>query len=417
MPLFFAYGTELDRARLLAKTLADPPEQVKREATQSAAGEVTAGAEAAAPTAEPMGPPNPADADTRKSVNAPFFNYATRQPLASGYAVGMSLAFRRRDGDTAESELVPDLCPDAGAKTWGVLFELSDDTLSAICARDAARTCEKLHIDATKLLSGWQSASSDISNLPGRTVEASCLVAKDKSAPSINADDRTLRRMAACYADFDADISDIRALLPATTSSIDSLRKDHTDLAERVVSEIYYKAPPRYAIYRSAERVMVQYADAATLADKQRADMAPLNTLRSQIAGLVDGFDRSWFPSVADRGKRYNAQVAAALNQRLEGDMASPQLTLADIKAAILSERESWGRFQYLLSAFLTAFVICTVFWLVKDHWFKPNHPTAGLWLAARAGTVGAFFSIASNISSGRLPPTSINETTSLTRC
>jgi hypothetical protein len=412
MPLFFAYGTELDRARLIAKTLSDTPAAgaAKDANAQSADAAVAPQTAVQHAPLEPLSQPQSMQSETpelparevapettKGTASAPFYTYATRQSIASGFVVGMSLVFRRRDDD--EGELVPDLVSDASAQTWGVVFELADETMDAICARfDEARSCEKCSVDVTKLLSGWKSASYDIADLPGRTVEALCLVAKDKEAPVVDADEKTLRRLLACYAEHEAPLSEIARLLPRVNSSIEGLRKGIEDLAERRVCEIYYKAPPRYAIYRSEERVMVQYADACALADKQRADMVPLNTLRSQISGLIDGWEKSRFRAVADRGKRYNAQVAAALNQRLEGDMTSPQLVLEDIKNAILAERASWGRFQYLIGAFSVAVALCILFWLLKDLWFKPTHSTAGLWLAARAGTVGAFFSIAMNI-------------------
>ncbi|MBN3753696.1 hypothetical protein G3N95_12160 [Paraburkholderia sp. Tr-20389] len=193
--------------------------------------------------------------------------------------------------------------------------------------------------------------------------------------------------------------------MPRRGGAINDVERGKEDLSERVICEIYYKAPPRYAIYRSSERVIVQYADDrvmdpsnAPLADVQRAKMACLNPLRSQITGLIDGWEKSRKPRIAERARRYNARVAAALNQCLEGDSTSPMQALTEVRDEIVAERASWGRFLYLLSALAVAALFCVAFWIIKAYLFGPTHPTAALWLAARAGTIGAFFSIAMNI-------------------
>jgi hypothetical protein len=49
---------------------------------------------------------------------------------------------------------------------------------------------------------------------------------------------------------------------------------------------VYAKVwPPRYAVYRTQNRTVVQYADDSKAADEQRKKMASLNGLRMQING------------------------------------------------------------------------------------------------------------------------------------
>lgn len=387
MAFLFAYGTELDRAGLLARALTSGT-------TAQRVTEIVGG-EAADAQAEQPG------ADTARQA---YDEYATRQPIASGYVDGAIMVFRERSEGLGGP--VPDLLEEASARTWGVLLEVSDNTVGALCQNfDIARSCIVRNVRIVKPLSGAENATFDVASCIDQTVQASCLVAKNVDMPLTSLDEPLLRKLLGYYLAYEAPAEVLLSLMPRRGASISDVERGKEDLSERVICEIYYKAPPRYAIYRSSERVVVQYADEGVadssgtpLADQQRAKMACLNPLRSQITGLIDGWEKSRKPGLAERARRYNARVAAALNQCLEGDSTSPMLTLAEVRDEIAAERASWGRFLYLSSALAVAAAFCIAFWVIKAHLFGPLHPTAGLWLAARAGTIGAFFSIAMNI-------------------
>src|SRR5258708_5949574 len=167
-----------------------------------------------------------------------------------------------------------------------------------------------------------------------------------------------------------------------------------TDSTGRNIEQIYTEIPPLYAVYRTSERVAVQYADDAEKAAEQRAFMASLNGVRSQITGLIDGWQRSKADRLKARAVKYNSRVAACLIMCLEGDKDHALPSLIEIKTEIYDERTSWGRFEYLISAFIVSIVLVGLFFLAK-HWLPFPPDTGGLWLAGRAGTVGAFFSIA----------------------
>ena len=173
------------------------------------------------------------------------------------------------------------------------------------------------------------------------------------------------------------------------------------------VKSIYARFDPRYAVYRTEERVTIQFADDPALESAQREKVARLSPLRGEINGLVDGWrthKRKRFQSAA---LRYDRRVADTLIVALEGDVESALLILPQIRDDVVAERKSLARFMYLVYAAATAAVLGLLAAfatsdLAKDHaWFVPYGPyTSNTWLAVAAGTFGAFFSIALGISS-----------------
>ncbi|OYD77420.1 UNVERIFIED_ORG: hypothetical protein BDU10_2522 [Burkholderia sp. CF145] len=386
MAYFFAYGTELVGNSLLAgaeKVAARQSEPVSSGAPGEQPGLVPAseGAEKA----------------SRRSAPEQYVF-----PIATACIEDAILAFRQREGVNGP---VADLLEEHDGTVWGIVFEVTDETAKNFCQSfDPDRTCAKYPVKLLSPLEGASGASFDVSASIGQKVEASCLVAKDRKADFMSIDEQLMRKLLASYAARGAPPAVLARLIPKVAQSVADVRRGKEDMSERLVCEIYYKVPPRYAVYRSSERVIVQHADdgelgddSKSLANAQRARMAVLNPLRSQITGLIDGWERSKKKSLAERARRYNARVAAALNQCLEGDQTSPLTVLTEVRDEIVAERASWGRFLYLLSALCAAIVFCIIFWVLKSTYFKPTQ-TGGLWLAARAGTIGAFFSIAMNI-------------------
>jgi hypothetical protein len=169
------------------------------------------------------------------------------------------------------------------------------------------------------------------------------------------------------------------------------------DFSGSAITRVYAKASPLYAVYRT-EQVTVQYADDPAVASDQRKLMVTLNGLRTEIDGMIDGWRKSRGAAFRDRAATYDSRVAAALRLCLENDGVTAASELAAIKADIIDERTSWGRFEYLLAAFaFSAVAIAAFFGLAHFRILKPE--TDYIWLAARAGIVGAFFSIALVIS------------------
>jgi hypothetical protein len=184
----------------------------------------------------------------------------------------------------------------------------------------------------------------------------------------------------------------------AVKFTAEDIKVGATDLTESRVTRIYVKASPFYAVYQTPDRVAVQYADYPQFAEAQRKLLAPLNGVRSQINGLINGWRNSsagWFRAKA---RRYDTRVAAALVLALEEDSANALVALNDTRDDVLAERTSWGRFEYLISASFAAAIALVIFTFAQKKLYPFTVPADNIWLAARAGTVGAFFSIALGI-------------------
>lgn len=191
--------------------------------------------------------------------------------------------------------------------------------------------------------------------------------------------------------------------------------------------------PPFYAVYRTQRRMKIMFADDAAENARQRASLAPLNPIRGEIVGLIDGWqtsarklelakgkpadqasqdepDKPWYSPArwvlswrkhrAKRAERLNRRVGDALIWALEGDVTGSTDVLAKIKQDIIDERTAWARFQYLIAAFSQALLAGLVLYGV--HVQQANTRAATVlssegWevlSAGGAGALGAFFSI-----------------------
>ena len=188
---------------------------------------------------------------------------------------------------------------------------------------------------------------------------------------------------------------------------VEDLQIGQSDQCQDMVVAIYGCKSPEYAVYRTEKRVLVQFADASDLAATQRNALAPLNPLRGEINGLIDGWragSDGILPSAGKRdlkarAERYDRRSGDALIVALEGDVASARIILSGIKQDILSERTSWARLLYLLAAFVAAcfFGLAAA---VSTSLVKFRSPGIDLWQAGVAGGAGAFFSISVGIRS-----------------
>jgi hypothetical protein len=151
-----------------------------------------------------------------------------------------------------------------------------------------------------------------------------------------------------------------------------------------------------YAVYRTPERVVIQFADDDVEQDRQRAALATLSPVRGQINGLIDGWRSSKKKHLQSDASRYDAQVADALVVALENDVGDARAILDAIKSNIFDKRTSWARLQYLITSTCAAvffiFLLCLLNWLLRS--LLPDGAT-NLFLGAAAGSAGAFFSIA----------------------
>jgi hypothetical protein len=173
-----------------------------------------------------------------------------------------------------------------------------------------------------------------------------------------------------------------------------AIEQGKNDASGAAITTVYAKRPPDYAVYRTAERVMVHYADDGAIEKIQRGVMAPLNPARGEINGLVDGWRTSRRQRLAANARRYDRRVADALVACLEDDPAGAATLLEAIKKDLVEERTSWARYQYLMVASGTvAVIVAFCLWLAGA--FDSSTVARALCFAAATGAIGAFFSIA----------------------
>lgn len=183
--------------------------------------------------------------------------------------------------------------------------------------------------------------------------------------------------------------------------------KDQTDMTGSTIETVFSKVGKTYAVYGTAERVMVQFADDATLGSEQRLALSPLNPLRGEINGLIDGW-RSGSLINSDRkkhiAKRFDRRTADALTTALQGDQVHALVLLKLVKADLLDERTSIGRAEYLVVA-----IVCAIVMFIGLSWLSmPAEPSSTdgallsqgnyIGLTAGLGGLGALFSIALSI-------------------
>ncbi|MXP65344.1 hypothetical protein E0493_18510 [Roseomonas sp. M0104] len=167
----------------------------------------------------------------------------------------------------------------------------------------------------------------------------------------------------------------------------DDIRAGGMDAEGRTVAEVYGRSRKRFAVYRvQSGDVWVQFAQNTVEADRQRAAVANLCDLRWDIDCLADG---------SRRAAHYHRELAAGLQLALVGEADSAEGKLRRALAALKQERERTGRLRYMGFATLSALAMLLLLTLGSEVLLPFETPQENLWLAGKAGLVGAFFSIA----------------------
>jgi hypothetical protein len=157
--------------------------------------------------------------------------------------------------------------------------------------------------------------------------------------------------------------------------------KDGRGLA---ITYIYATQADEYSIYQAGE-VMVQFADDTAKAQTQRKSILAVSSARAEVNALEQGLACR---EVCDR------QLAYALQLALDGETEGAKATVAAAKNFVLAKRAARGRFQYLKWSFGTAAVLIGLLFLASQL-YPLQGASNDLWLAGKAGLVGAAFSIA----------------------
>lgn len=150
------------------------------------------------------------------------------------------------------------------------------------------------------------------------------------------------------------------------------------------ITRVYAVQPDEYAIYK-ADEVMIHFADEPSKAQAQRKSVLPVSGASAEVNALVQGLPCR---EICDRQLAYGLQLA------LDGDIDGAKKIIAAAKSFVLGKRAARGRFQYLKWSFGTAATLIGLLCLAS--WYFPFQETSSdLWLAAKAGLIGAAFSIA----------------------
>jgi len=338
-------------------------------------------------------------------------------PIAPAKLTQHKLLFRRLIA--ADARTFPDVAPDPSATIYGALLDLTDAQVAVLEAAPAPNMYRRLQSDVTPYLP--QRGPVQVGGVVVRHEQKVTAILHEAVNKTADVAQPTRQQMRAIL---DGALASELPLLWSRSligsfgqlSCVDDISTEKCDGAGEPITKVYTKAASLYAVYET-DRVKVQYADDMERADQQRKNMAELNELRGQIAGLIDGWQtakrrRSPLPAWLRTGdaenhdakpdprvKKYNSRVAAGLIMCLEGDAKGARSTLQGVYNDILADRESLGRYQYLNGAFWTCVLIVVLFYLFRHtHWnqfYKFPGDTTQLMLAARAGAVGAFFSVA----------------------
>ena len=190
--------------------------------------------------------------------------------------------------------------------------------------------------------------------------------------------------------------------------TVADLKRDQPNSMGDMVVVIYGFKPPEYAVYGTETRILVQFADDVQSESKQRKAMVPLNPVRGEINGLINGWRLHKYRNLRRKASRYDRRVGDALVVALEEDIESAASLLRVIKQDIIDERTAWARFEYLSAAFILS-LICIGLAVI----FARDVLAGDLWLAAAAGSIGAFFSISLAIR-GRTVLTDLQRTSNI---
>ena len=182
--------------------------------------------------------------------------------------------------------------------------------------------------------------------------------------------------------------------------TVASICQEQPDSTGANVEAVYSKVVPIYAVYRTASRVMVQFADDGTLGSEQRQSLAPVNPVRGRLNGILDEWRNGRNEKRRRRADNFDRRIADALTLALQGHGDHAQTLFTGIEHDIDAERNSWARFQYLIWAaaatIVAIWIVTGLNALLDVGLFQPDRWQ--MWLSAEVGTVGALFSIAIGI-------------------
>ena len=175
------------------------------------------------------------------------------------------------------------------------------------------------------------------------------------------------------------------------------------DSNNREIVDVYARETGRYAIYQTAQRVIIAYADDPLVQQIQRRRLARLAVLRAEIDAMLAGW-RTKSASVSrlpETARQYDQQVASALIVAMEGDAETGLAILNSIKATIAGEMASRARLAYVLWTLVSAGIVILASLAIAaivriSEVQQGDHER--LLVGVVAGVLGAIYSIALRI-------------------
>jgi len=183
------------------------------------------------------------------------------------------------------------------------------------------------------------------------------------------------------------------------TFSVADLTRFMPDGAGVIVQQIYIKIDGLYAVYRTEERVVIQYADDPGKGADQRKSLSELYVNRGFVDSLLDEICDNQDPKCQARVLRYQRRLADALTLGLQGQCNLAATELDSLKQALVEERKSRARQSYLVASFGVAATLVLLIAILSSSLVNfglsadRSAAAASMWFAAAVGTIGAFFS------------------------
>lgn len=194
-------------------------------------------------------------------------------------------------------------------------------------------------------------------------------------------------------------------------SDIEVGRKDFTGLE---ILTVYGKVSGklndldcgRYAVYRTALQVMVQFSDDDAEGISQRAALTTIIPLRSQIMTMVSKMYKDSCLRQREKADEYASRLGFSLLIALQGNQQLAENVMTTIRDDLVEDNASNTRTQHLIWASVASLISIFIAALLGSPWFVNAFSGLSLdheiwpnsWHAAAAGSIGALFSIALQI-------------------
>jgi hypothetical protein len=173
------------------------------------------------------------------------------------------------------------------------------------------------------------------------------------------------------------------------------------DAVGNIVVEMFYRVSRTYAVYRTDDRVMIQFADSDSddpqLGANQRKSMTDLLVMRGEIDSLLSELGESGERDRAARNlaRRAQRRLADALMIALTGGTNQASQELSAIRTLLVDDRASRTRIGYLGWAGASGIAILAGVALLGTLFPNDAGTQKSLCFSAGVGVVGALFSIA----------------------